>query len=538
MHKTLTFILFSGFLFAGCASEDEPTTVEIPEPIEAPITVEMEAERLFVFKSDSLYGFMNASGEITIQPTFERAKDFSDGFAAVRIDDSWGFIDTRGDVVIPCQFQMARSFYEGRAAVTNRGKMGFVDTAGMLAIGARFDGAWSFSEGRAIVLQNGKLGFIDSKGKQVVPCRYDEVLPYSEGLAVALDSVKGYGFIDLDGKWSIEPSFESVWPFSEGLAPASVDGKWGYIDSTGLFKIPATFDYALGFEEQSALVKSGELWGFIDLSGNYVVGDTLEDAWDFSDGLAAVQHEGLWGYIDQNAAWVIPAKYNVSAKFHSGLAKIEEEDSFYYINQSGRVIAPKLPLAADTQLSATVDSVSEAVEVEPTAVVPDAFEGTASKASVQDTWTDRRGGLGRYAVNYILEQWDTEAFVVLLGKSTTAYYTIEGGYEKGSKNLQVNFVITHVAGNREVRDLMDTTMVFNAGTKPVIKDRLLNAIWYWDSMGLLDRKKLRKFKYSTGEANGTDAYAFKVLRPNGNTYFWRSTENGWSHREEVKQEGS
>ncbi len=50
------------------------------------------------------WGFINSSGGVIIEPTFENAKSFSNGLAAVMNDGKWGFINSDGTVVIDYEY--------------------------------------------------------------------------------------------------------------------------------------------------------------------------------------------------------------------------------------------------------------------------------------------------------------------------------------------------------------------------------------------------------------------------------------------------
>jgi hypothetical protein len=54
------------------------------------------------------WGFIDKQGKLVINPQFDRAENFVDGLAPVRIGDEktgkWGFIDKQGKLVINPQF--------------------------------------------------------------------------------------------------------------------------------------------------------------------------------------------------------------------------------------------------------------------------------------------------------------------------------------------------------------------------------------------------------------------------------------------------
>lgn len=63
------------------------------------------------------FAFIDRSGLIVIDITFDSAKPFSEGLAAVEVDGNWGYIDRHGKFVIEPRFETAESFTEGLASV-------------------------------------------------------------------------------------------------------------------------------------------------------------------------------------------------------------------------------------------------------------------------------------------------------------------------------------------------------------------------------------------------------------------------------------
>lgn len=63
-------------------------------------------------------GFIDTKGRFVIEPRFESARAFSEGLAAVRInDDAWGYIDRAGRVVVEPKYIRACDFEGGKAQV-------------------------------------------------------------------------------------------------------------------------------------------------------------------------------------------------------------------------------------------------------------------------------------------------------------------------------------------------------------------------------------------------------------------------------------
>jgi len=75
------------------------------------------AEDLSVVKdANEEYGFINTDGKLVIGFNFDYALAFSEGLAAVKVDNAWGYIDKKGKFIIKPNFSWASSFSEGLAA--------------------------------------------------------------------------------------------------------------------------------------------------------------------------------------------------------------------------------------------------------------------------------------------------------------------------------------------------------------------------------------------------------------------------------------
>ena len=132
------------------------------------------------YESDrtGLWGWLSYKNKWIILPKYESAKSFSDGLAAVQLNNKWGFVNKTGKEVTPLKYDdVANS-----SSFSDALKKG------------------SFSEGLAAVQLNKKWGFVNKTGKEVTPLKYDNV---------------GYS------------------GFSEGLAPVRLNGKYGFVDKEG-----------------------------------------------------------------------------------------------------------------------------------------------------------------------------------------------------------------------------------------------------------------------------------------------------------------
>lgn len=252
-------------------------------------------------------GYADRSGNIVINPIFNKGENFSEGLAMVMINGKYGFINKLGMVVIDAKYDDRLVYYgfsEGLAAVSLKGKYGFINKKGDFVVDPKYEDAHRFSDGLAAVKIDDKWGFINRFGDMIIQPKYREAGLFKDGL-INVGVVKNgglyyYGFINKSGKMVVDPQYEWAIPFSEGLAAvAKHGGNFGYIDNSGKLVINSRFYSAGRFSEGLAWVRINGQYGFIDRTGQIVIEPQFEWCYGFSHGLANVQKGGKWCYIDK-----------------------------------------------------------------------------------------------------------------------------------------------------------------------------------------------------------------------------------------------
>lgn len=271
------------------------------------------------FSSD--WGFINAKGEMIIQPVFASVKGFSDGFAAVLLDENgkWGFINKKGELILKPNYESPGYFFDGMANVDiNEDGVnvnGFINKSGNFLIKLNNSRAYKYDENFAAVLntENNKWGFINKQGSIIIEARFDSVNHFSEGLA-AVEVDGKWGFINTTGKFVIEPKFiykhldrpeQDVYQFKGGMASVWMGDKMGFINKNGDVVIKSNFDEAKNFSEGLAAVRFGNeytgKWGFINKNGDLVIAPIFDSANSFSEGFASVSSGGEYSSSDNFA---------------------------------------------------------------------------------------------------------------------------------------------------------------------------------------------------------------------------------------------
>ena len=145
----------------------------------------------------------------------------------------WGFVDKQGKVVISYKYEIAGEFSEGLAAIAIDNKAGYIDKAGKILIPLQYDGVTTFGKsGFAVVIIDSKHGLIDKTGKEIIPCLYKKIDSFGgDGFSVVFEDKMGY--FDKTGKQIIPFEYVSLAITEDGFIGLVQGGSWKRIDKEG-----------------------------------------------------------------------------------------------------------------------------------------------------------------------------------------------------------------------------------------------------------------------------------------------------------------
>lgn len=214
--------------------------------------------------------FIDRTGKIVFGCPFEYVYDFHNGFAliAMKIKDQtkYGFIDKSGRIAINPTYDDASPFFENIASVKTDGKYGFIDNTGKIIVTPQFEDVMYFSQGLIGIKQGELWGFVNKEGKFAVNPQFKEVGNFTtSGLCPAKSVTNSkWGFIDKEGKIKIEPQFEGVTNFYDDVSVALLDKKYGVIGKDGKYLVNPVYEsYEMFPNSYYIRVKSD----FFDVSG-------------------------------------------------------------------------------------------------------------------------------------------------------------------------------------------------------------------------------------------------------------------------------
>jgi hypothetical protein len=250
----------------------------------------------------------------------------------------FGFLDTRGKIIVKFNYDNARDFSEGWAAVRKNYNSGweYIDKDGKYKTNQSFETAFSFSEGLAVVQKNGKFAYLNKGGfNTAIQGDYKQVFDVKESLSI-VSGIKNdslvYGFIRNDGTEVLSPRFEFIDNFTEGAAVFVENGLAGMINSKGEILIPARYEELFRFDQSHYLFQQNGLQGLINLEGNQILPADYRAIGLFHEGICGVKKGNLWGFANTEGDLIIPCKYSeIGSEFSNGIAYVHLPDKWHLV---------------------------------------------------------------------------------------------------------------------------------------------------------------------------------------------------------------
>lgn len=200
--------------------------------------ISSKTEDGFIYVSQGLYGEINTTGEVQIEPTYQDLKQVKKGVYIAKNNDRYGLIDNEGNTMIPFDYTLITYNKDAKLFIADDANYNTTiinenyesKITGILSeinttksyIRMRVDDEYKYYdlscqektnievlEDNTLFLskKDGKYGFVDKKGNVVVDYIYDDATEQNEYGFVAVKKDGKWGAIDKDGKVVVEPIY-------------------------------------------------------------------------------------------------------------------------------------------------------------------------------------------------------------------------------------------------------------------------------------------------------------------------------------------
>jgi hypothetical protein len=292
------------------------------------------AVRVSVWREDSLYGFVDASGCVITEPIYPRALPYCEGLAAIKGDSGFEYIDRAGNKAFDRVFDYVGCFSRGFAAVMAKDEGGrlrslLVDRKGntKLDIGTAksFNLSWDYlGASRLRVSQSSlhdglapfsardeSMGYMDVAGNIVIEPRFRMCDNFREGVGCVEFGAKKTA-LDTQGHTIVEGQFDLLSGAQGGMIIGRKPGRTSYFDKAGqlIFELPHPGGGDYGeFHERMAVIclpnprEGGVGRGLVHDTGKIVLEPVFHSISPFQAGIAVACYRGTWGLLNADLAF-------------------------------------------------------------------------------------------------------------------------------------------------------------------------------------------------------------------------------------------
>ncbi|MEO1626350.1 MAG: WG repeat-containing protein [Bacteroidota bacterium] len=342
-------------------------------------------ERLYPFKKDGLYGFIDSKGKIIVEPQYHQVGRFSEGLCAVverkNKESKLGYINHKGELVIGLQYQYylndGSDFSEGRAVVRLNEQSGYINREGEMIFpptlykGHPFKGEYAVIEEeysvRKVINKKGEILFEpreayrkqmtqEPRGRQTLYLSdhvSDDAITFSLTDYSTSPSTSQSGYFDMDGTIHFldQRLFGS---FCNGRAKAYNENgsRVGYVNKKGEVVIPYQFIRGTEFHNGKARVRDAKTkkYGIIDTNGRYLIDPKyyyISNYFYKDDDIILVTNDPhSYDFVTSTGEPLTQAGYNLAADFSEGLALVKTKEKVHgFIDKTGK---PAFELDFDT----------------------------------------------------------------------------------------------------------------------------------------------------------------------------------------------
>ena len=157
-----------------------------------------------IVKQKGKFGAIDLNGKVAIPISFTEIGDIS-ALTAFTKGKGWGFMDLTGKVIIQPTYDYAESFKDGQAIVEKMTLQGVIDSKGNEIIPITYTSVSRLTKDLFLVSNGSHFGILSSKGEQVVPVSYQQIRVLDKDFVLLMNNNEVH-YLSLSGKKIIQPN--------------------------------------------------------------------------------------------------------------------------------------------------------------------------------------------------------------------------------------------------------------------------------------------------------------------------------------------
>jgi hypothetical protein len=244
--------------------------------------------------------FINKEGETTPADNWAAADDFAEGRARVKVGNLFGYIDASGQLIIQPIYTRGWNFGNGITVIEYQEKLGVIDQQGKYILQPEYDQIKKSAHDKILLCRKGDDAIAyNSRGKKLLEIKKAKMIDSNESIVSVREGNNMYlmGIADPAKKSS---SFSNIIYLEQDLWAAKTDSGYVLVNHEGNRVNTNYYTQINKFSEDYAAYSKDDYWGYLDVNGKELTGEVFGLAWDYRGGFArAAFKEGI-AFIDRN----------------------------------------------------------------------------------------------------------------------------------------------------------------------------------------------------------------------------------------------
>lgn len=323
------------------------------------------------------FGFIDTLGNWVINPQFDDASVFSEGFASVCKNDSCFYINKEGNKTSTNYFEETENYTDGIAVIKKEELYYLINRSGQI-ITKGYQDINEPSEKLYVCKLNNLYGAINAKAEIVIPFSYSKLGNFKNKFAYYLSSQ--YGLVDTHNK-----TLQAQWDWISDVdtnsnAIVKQKDKFGILNVKGQLILPTEYDYITHCQNEIYLVVKNNLYGFynsqekcfitsvdynynssfkpsyytngkqfklikgnevalIDVNGRYSINfGTYSNLFFAKCDIIRIQKNNKYGFVDRKLKPVTAIEYDKATDYENNVAIVSKSASTFLIDKAGKII--------------------------------------------------------------------------------------------------------------------------------------------------------------------------------------------------------
>lgn len=296
-----------------------------------------------IVKKENKFYIINRSGQL-ISKGYDDISESSSNLFVCKSKSNYGAINAKGETIIPFTYNKLGNFKNGYAYYLSS-QYGLVSTTNS-TLKAQWDWISDVDSNNVVIVKKeNKFGLMRTNEFLVLPVIFDYIAPCQNGIYLVVKNGL-YGFYNLnelcfatDVEYDYNPAYETSYYTNGKYFKLLKDDEIALIDNNGRYSINFGTYSNLFFAKCDIIrIQKNNKYGYIDRKLKTITSNDFDQATDFENNIAIVSKNGKSSLINKEGKPLFTIKVGVIKKIEINLFQVENNELLGLINDKGETL--------------------------------------------------------------------------------------------------------------------------------------------------------------------------------------------------------